>query len=351
MLYNTENPHSGDVYEGNIMLDFSANTNPFGMPDGVKAAIRASINSLDRYPDPYCRRLVRAIAEHECVKAEQVLVGAGASELIYSFAYAQKPQLALELAPTFSEYSLPLSGTRVVRFALKEENGFSVTEELLELIETNRPNAVFLCNPNNPTGMVIDSALLTKTAKLCSENGIRLFLDECFFDLSDAAMSLVPFIDAFPNLIILKSFANSSGMAGVRLGYVLCSDTALLEEMSRTVQPWNVSSIAQAAGLAALEEVSFFEKTRLHIKKERQKLADGLKRLGLTVFKSDANFLLFKGWRGLDAALVEKGIKIRSCADFHGLSNEFYRIAVKLDYENEMLLCALKTIVEEKRNG
>lgn len=351
MLYNTENPHGGDVYEGNIMLDFSANTNPFGMPEGVKAAIRASLDSLDRYPDPYCRRLTRAIAEHEGVKREQVLVGAGAAELIYSFAYAQRPSLALELAPTFAEYTLPLENSRIVRFTLKEENGFAVTEELLGFIEKSGPEVVFLCSPNNPTGRAMEPELLRKTAELCSKNGIRLFLDECFFELSDAGESLVSLLDEFPNLIILKAFTKSYGMAGVRLGYALSADASLLERMARTVQPWNVSSVAQAAGIAALRERAFIEKTREHIKKERQRLAAGLERLGFTVFPSNANFLLFKGWHGLDTALAEKGIKLRNCSNFHGLSEGFYRIAVKLDYENEMLLCALKSIAEERKNG
>lgn len=351
MLYNTENPHGGDVYGGSVMLDFSANTNPFGMPEGVKAAIRASLDSLDRYPDPYCRRLVRAIAEHDGVKAEQVLVGAGAAELIYSFAHAQRPQIALELAPTFSEYTLPLENSRIVRLTLKEENGFAVTKELLELIESSLPDTVFLCSPNNPTGSVIDAELLKKTAGLCREKGIRLLLDECFLELSDAGESLVSLVDSHPNLIILKAFTKNYGMAGVRLGYVLCSDAALLERMARTVQPWNVSTVAQSAGLAALSESTFLEKTLEHIKKERRKLKEGIERLGFKVFDSNANFLLFKGWQDLESALIKKGIKIRNCSNFHGLNECFYRIAVKLDYENEMLLCALRIIAEEKKNG
>ncbi|MBQ6535407.1 MAG: aminotransferase class I/II-fold pyridoxal phosphate-dependent enzyme, partial [Firmicutes bacterium] len=153
MLYKTENPHGGDVYAGNIELDFSANTNPFGTPDSVKAAVSACLDSLSFYPDPYCRRLVAAVAAQEKVPESFVLCGAGAAELIYSYAAAERPKSMVELAPTFAEYSLPLPATSISRFFLKEENGFRVTETLLDHIVETRPDTVFICNPNNPTGL------------------------------------------------------------------------------------------------------------------------------------------------------------------------------------------------------
>ncbi len=342
MLYNTENPHGGDVYEGNIGLDFSANTNPFGTPEGVKAAVSGSLDKLSAYPDPYCRRLVSAIAAHERVPKEYVLCGAGAAELIYSFAFSEKPKTAAELAPTFAEYSLPLSDAEVKRFYLKEENGFRLTPDFLGFIEKTKPEAVFLCDPNNPTGLAADPALIEAAAGKCRAAGSRLFLDECFMDLADEPHSFVPRLSEYPNVIVLKAFTKSFGMAGLRLGYCLTADTELLARMARAVQPWNVSTAAQEAGIAALGETAFLEKTRELIRKERPRLAEGLRGLGLTAFDPFVNFLLIKGEPGLDEKLLEKGIKIRNCANFYGLADGFYRIAVKLPEENDRLLEAIK---------
>ncbi|MCR5808861.1 MAG: aminotransferase class I/II-fold pyridoxal phosphate-dependent enzyme [Clostridiales bacterium] len=345
MLYKTENPHGGDVYEGNIALDFSANTNPFGTPEGVKAAVSACLDRLSVYPDPYCRRLTKAIAAREGVPNEYVLCGAGAAELIYSFAFAERPGRVAELAPTFAEYTLPLAGAQMNRFFLKEENGFRLTADILDFIGETRPDAVFLCNPNNPTGAQAEPGLIAEAAKLCRGINCRLFLDECFMDLADEPISFVPKLNEYPNVIILKAFTKGFGMAGLRLGCCLSADSGLLSRLSRAAQPWNVSTAAQEAGIAALSETAFLERTRALIKKERPRMAEGLKKLGLAVFDSGVNFLLVKAAPGLDERLLKKGIKIRNCANFHGLAEGFYRIAVKLPEENDSLLEAIKEVI------
>ena len=342
MLYKTENPHGGDVYAGNIELDFSANTNPFGTPDSVKAAVSACLDSLSFYPDPYCRRLVAAVAAQEKVPESFVLCGAGAAELIYSYAAAERPKSMVELAPTFAEYSLPLPATSISRFFLKEENGFRVTETLLDHIVETRPDTVFICNPNNPTGLLAAAGLIEDIAGACRAIGARLFLDECFMDLSDGGQSFVPRLKDYPNVVILKAFTKSYGMAGLRLGYCLSANETLLSAMSQAVQPWNVSTAAQAAGIAALGEAGFLEKTLAFVKRERPRLAGGLRDLGFTVFDSDTIFLLFKGAAGLDIKLLAKGIKIRNCANFPGLGEGFYRVPVKLPEENRRLLDSIR---------
>lgn len=342
MLYNTTNPHGGDIYAGGIALDFSANINPFGTPEGVKAAICSALNNLSYYPDPYCRELVSAIAEYENVPRSFILCGNGAAELIYSFARAQRPQRVVELAPTFAEYTIPIENAEIKRFYLREDNGFCLTDDFLSFIEKTEPNAVFLCNPNNPTGLCAPREFIEKAAEICVDVGAKLFVDECFMDLADRNESMTNRLSDNPHLIILKAFTKSCGMAGIRLGYCLCADEAMLHAMSRTVQPWNISTLAQKAGAAALAECDFLEKTRLFIQDERPRLSGELKRIGLTVFDSNANFLLIKGKMGLDERLMENGIKIRNCGNFHGLTNEYYRLAVKLPNENDRLIEAIK---------
>ena len=346
MLYHTTNPHGGDVYDGEIRLDFSANTNPYGTPRGVLDAMSAVLTRVHQYPDPYCRELVDAISEFESVPKDWILCGSGAAELIYSYCEALRPETAMELAPTFSEYSLALErvGCRVERYSLKKENHFSLTEEFLPVLARIRPDVLFLCNPNNPTGQVIGLPLLEKILNLCHRQGTALFVDECFLDLSDDGVSLKARLGEHPKLFLLKAFTKSYGMAGVRLGYCLCSNLELLQKMSHTVQPWNVSTLAQAAGVAALQERAFLQKTRALIPVERQWLKGQLEALGFWVCPSRANYLLFQGRPDLREQLRKQGIAIRGCGNYHGLEQGWYRIAVRLHEENERLIQAMKEV-------
>ena len=150
-----------------------------------------------------------------------------------------------------------------------------------------------------------------------------------------------------PNLFILKAFTKNYGMAGLRLGYCLCSDRTLLERMTKMTQVWNVSTPAQEAGIAALEEREFLVRGKAIVLEERKRLAEALAQLGLTVFRSDANYILFYTPAEIEEPLVEKGILIRNCSNYHGLGNGWYRIAVKRKEENEILISALRQIVRE----
>ena len=249
MLYQTENRHGGDIY-GGIALDFSANVSPLGTPRSVTDAIERALPELYRYPDPYCRTLVQTISEYEGVPKNFVLCGNGASELIYAYCGAVRPKRAMELAPTFSEYSLALrrTGCEVMRFALKQEENFDLRENFLPILAREKIDALFLCNPNNPTGRLIANDLLEEILRICREKNIALFVDECFLSLSDGGVDLTPSLSDVPQLFILKAFTKSFGMAGLRLGYGLSADEALLRKMSAAVPPWNVSTLAQAAG-------------------------------------------------------------------------------------------------------
>ena len=348
MLYQTQNPHGGDIYGRPVRLDFSANTNPYGTPLGVLEAVSSALPMMHRYPDPYCRTLIRAISEFENVPPEFILCGSGAAELIYSYGEALRPKTAVELAPTFSEYSLALErvGCRMERFLLTQKDGFVLSEAFFRFLEEKKPKAVFLCNPNNPTGRIIDAGLLKEILHFCRKYSMRLFLDECFLDLTERGESLKASLADHPQLLILKAFTKSYGMAGIRLGYCMSADKDLLCRMSKTVQPWNVSVLAQAAGIAALKEQAFLQKARETISKERKWMASELERLGLWVCPSDANYLLFLGPEKLHDALIQQGIAIRNCDNYPGLSAGWYRTAVRLHEENEQLILAIKYICE-----
>jgi len=344
MLYGTKNPHGGDIYGGDITLDFSANINPFGTPEAVREAVCAALDRLDRYPDPYCRALVASIAAAENVDGRCVLCGNGAAELIYAFCRAAAPRTALLTAPTFLEYAQALeeTGCRCVSYTLRQEDDFVLKADILDTLADVRPDAVFFCDPNNPTGCRIDPSLMEEILRRCREQGTRVFVDECFADLCDERHSLCPRLEEFPNLFILKAFTKSYGMAGLRLGYGLSADSALLYAMASAVQPWNVSVPAQAAGVAALGQQDFLKKTRELIRAERPRLKSFLESLGWYVCPSQANFLLFRGPDELGERLRRRGVAIRECSNYPGLCEGWYRIAVRQREENDMLMAAIR---------
>ena len=344
MLYNTKNPHGGDIYAGKVLLDFSANTAPFGTPQAVQEAIIEALPQLHCYPDPYCRKLVAAIAEHEAVPKNYILCGNGAADLIYAYGRAVHPKKAAMLAPTFSEYAQGLSDCKISYYFLQESKDFSLDSGILDFLRREKPEVLFLCDPNNPTGQLTDPDLMEAILERCHDLGIRLFLDECFLDLTKDGVSRKNDLARYPGLFLLKAFTKSYGMAGVRLGYGLSADTALLEAMSRSQQPWNISSLAQAAGIAALKQQGFLQKTIETVEKERIFLSASLARLGFRIIPSDTNYILFQAGVGLADALREKGILIRNCDNYPGLCPGWYRIAVRLPEENQALIRAMEEV-------
>lgn len=322
-------------------LDFSANVSPLGLPAGVAAAITNALPTADRYPDPLCRELRAALAGAEGVPADWILCGNGAADLIFRLALAVRPRRALLPAPTFAEYEAALQtvGCAVQRVFLREENEFAVTEEFIDAV-TPETDIVFLCQPNNPTGQVTPPALVERLVRRCAECGAVLVVDECFLDfLPDRdAWTAKQLLRDTPQLVILKAFTKLYAMAGVRLGYALCGDAALLEKMRGAGQPWAVSSLAQAAGLAALQETAYAGAVRALIAEQRPRMAAGLRALGLRVMDGQANYLLFRATPDFGEKLRRRGAVVRSCANYPGLDAAWYRTAVRTAEENTRLL-------------
>lgn len=348
-----EYTHGGDVLTarsryGGAVLDFSTNLNPLGIP--VQAAQAAAQADGSAYPDALCRQLRQAIAAHDGVEAEQVICGNGAADLIFRLAFALRPQKALLLAPTFSEYeeALKCVGCQVERYALDHTRDFDLDQGFLEAI-TPETELVFLCTPNNPTGRRIGQDLLLDVARKCEAVAARLVVDECFLPLADGGgAGLAPYLAEFPHLFLLRAFTKSYAMAGLRLGYGLSADQELLERLSGFAQPWSVSAPAQAAGTAAFTLCPDWpEGARALVARERPVLVAGLAELGCAVVPSQANYLLFRLEQVTDLKekLLQRGILIRSCANYHNLGPDWYRVCVKGGEENRRLLAALKEVL------
>ncbi len=324
--------HGGDVTGylrryGREPLDFSASLNPLGMPPSGLAAAPSALARSSPYPDPLCRDLTDALAERLGVGREHIVLGNGAADVLYRLVLALRPRSAAVPVPSFAEYehALALVGCDIRVFP-------------------EQADCVFLCQPNNPTGTAVPQQVLQDVLA----SGAMLILDECFQAFMDEPRTLRNMIPSRKNLIILDSFTKLYAMAGIRLGYALFGDADLAEKTRRAGPPWQVSTVAQAAGLAALADTEYVEKSLAAIRSWKKELVQGLSARGCTVLGAEANFIFFRtDCVDLDATLAERGILIRNCANFRGLEPGYFRVAVRTAAENAALLRAIDAITEK----
>lgn len=338
--------HGGDIYRNEVKKDFSVNVNPLGMPDSVKRALQNAIEICTEYPDIQAEKLKKAVSNALHVPQESVLFGNGASELFMAIVHALKPKKVLIPVPSFYgyEYAAEAAGGEVSYYVMSSENGFQLDENFKEAL-TEEIDLLFLANPNNPTGTLIEKNVLKTLLDLCKKKHIFVVLDECFIDFAGKDYSMMADIENYDHLLIVGAYTKIFAIPGVRLGYLVCSNQKMNYEIKRQLPEWNLSSFAQEAGCACAKETSFIEKSADYVKQERAYLEEGLRRFGFSVFSGAANFILFYCEYPLYEKLLERGILIRDCENFRGLSKGYFRIAVKKREDHDCLLKELAAIL------
>ncbi len=328
--------HGGDTYGKNIRLDFSVNTAPLGADEKIISAVTDAADLFGVYPDIEYRDLRKEIAKREGADVKNVVCSNGASEMIFAVARAVMPKTALLISPSFSEYERALLsvGAKIRYYDLYEEDSFSLRDDFFDALRG--ADMAFVCSPNNPTGNIFDKDILEKAAKQCGESGALLAVDECFADLAGA-------YSMKGKTPVIKAFTKTYALAGLRLGYLI-ADEEFAERVKKQLPAWNVSAAAERAGIAAAKNTQYLRDNFSLLRAERAFLSEKLNEIGVKVFKSEANFMLIKGAAGIDKALLKRGILIRSCANFRGLNECFYRIAIKTRPENAVLIKELGDI-------
>ena len=343
--------HGGAAETGvPVALDFSVNLHPLGMPPAVREYLAGqAVSDAQTYPDRTCGKLRDALALRYGLAPEHILCGNGASALLLAAAQAIRPDLALVTAPSFAgyAYALEAAGIPFRAIPLSEENGFSFTQDTVqEMADTTCTGTelIILCSPNNPVGNTIPPEIFKEMLGLCTGGNRILLTDECFLPFVEDGeeRSLLGMIGAHPELLVLRAFTKEYAMPGIRLGWLASSNTGLLARIAGQMSEWSVSGIAQGAGLAALTEPDHAKNALAMLREERAYLTAELAGLGWKVYPSEANFLLFEAEPGLKEMLLRHGILIRSCADFEGLTDRHYRIAVRTHAENEKLISTIK---------
>ena len=338
--------HGGDIYRNQIRLDFSVNTNPLGMPDSVREALHQAVEEAEHYPDIHAKELTKAVAERLRISEKRLVFGNGASELFHAVLNAVKPSKILIPVPSFLGYeeAAKAMDCEVIFYEMKKEEKFSLTERILDTLDESI-SLVFLANPNNPVGNLVEPELIFKIAEKCRQCDIALVLDECFMELTGKEMTHSFFyqLDEFPNVVVVRAFTKLYAIPGVRLGYLICEQT-LAEKIRLQLPEWNLSVFAQRAGVAAIKEQEYVARAVVCIQTQRLFLCEELKAAGCNVFDSDADYLLFYSEKKLYELFLQRGILIRDCSNFRGLQRGYYRIAVKSEEQNRIFADVLRDI-------
>lgn len=340
------------------VIDFSVNINPLGPPEGAKEAIIRAIEKITWYPDIFYRELIKVIAEVNGIEEKLISVGNGATELIYAVSKALKYPSALIICPTFTEYERAVRvcpDRNVFYYVLSEAGDFSLdVEELMLYLRSNmidrKVKAVFLCNPNNPTGKVVLKREVLNLAYYLKEMGATLIVDESFADFTgmNQEISVIDKAGEVKNLIVIKSLTKFYALPGLRIGFMV-ADECLSYSVKKILPPWNVNVMAEAAAIASVKDKKYQLASVEFIEEQRKYMEEKLTELGLRVFTSHTNYLLVKlpfAIFALSKQLASKGVLVRNCADFYGLDDTYMRLAVKREEENIFLLELIRDFME-----
>lgn len=352
--------HGGNVFTAaralgvapDQVIDFSASINPLGMSSRVRSALIGSLGSLIHYPDASHKELKQALGEFHDLSPAHFTIANGSTELIYNLPSLIPGRKALIISPSFSEYVRALNQHHweVQHFILKPENHFSIDTDELERVLAEGFDALFICNPGNPSGKLYPERTIEKIHTLCLAAGTFLVLDEAFMDFCEEA-SAKRLIAQSENAVLLRSMTKFFGIPGLRLGYAV-SNAPLAERLDSMGGPWRVNTLALAAGAAALRDVRHNQESLEFVRQGRCALIEGLAEFSqLRLYPASANYLLVEIGEGMTSRelrerLLPHRILIRDCASFTGLSERFFRIAVRTGDENKRLLECLGRILK-----
>lgn len=350
--------HGGKVFElaryQNIPLesvvDFSANINPLGPPSGWREFLNGHLDSLMHYPDSSYYDFRTAVAKRFDLDPSHVIPGNGASDILWLYARTIRPKKVVIISPTFGEYESAFHPwcREIVHVVTNPLTNFqpdcSAVESALE-----KADLLIICNPNNPTGTLINPEIIDQLIALTAERRVRFLIDESFIEFTEMGTSVLnhPIAD---HLFVLRSQTKIGGVPGLRLGFAVCSDLKLIEKMKAHGDSWSMNSLAAAFGTFLENQHEYLESSHVETNRLRLKLIESLYATGvLAPFPSSANFVLCRILGSITAnqlckRAMDQGILIRNAESFIGLNNRFVRIAVRPEHEQERLISFLRNL-------
>ena len=363
----TQPTHGGNVYklarERRIsverIVDFSASINPLGFPTAGLRAIRSALKQIVHYPDPDCWQLRHVLAQQCDVDPDMILVGNGSTELIHLLPHALAIKSALIISPTFEEYARALMDAgSVVQYvhAKREERFRPPLQEVLRQFSAKRSrfDAVFVCNPNNPTGQVMNPPALRELAEAVDRQQGWLIVDEAFIDYCQT-QSVVSMSTEYPRMMVLRSLTKFYAMPGLRIGY-LVGASKVVDQLKDRQPPWSVNSLVQEVSHSVLRDHTYAARSRTFMKQERSRFIRGLSSVsGVRVYPSAANFVLIELPASTCAGevtdqLASENLLVRDCSALPGLTSQMIRVAIRTAKENQRLITALGACLTKRQS-
>ena len=380
--------HGGNIYkvfrEKNIkgIMDYSSNINPYGIPESLKKRITENLEILERYPDPDYVELREKLAHLNKVDMSDIVLGNGATEIIFLFMKVINPKKILIVSPTFGEYERAVKAVGTSRnsidlscsddnknienkeieieyFELKESDDFNLNIGNLKNELEKKYDLLIICNPNNPTGKFLKLAQTEEILKECNKYDTKLFIDEAFIEFLADGMkkSIINTEENKKNLFVTRAFTKFFAIPGLRLGYGMYFDKELEKKISEKKEPWSVNNIAEIAGLTVLDDTEYIEKTLKWITKEKIYMYEKLNEIsGIKVYETEVNFITGKideklfleglNVKILREKMLEQGILIRDASNFKFLDERFFRLAIKDRASNDRVIEAMKEIFQ-----
>ena len=332
--------------EANI-VKLASNENPFGVPESSKQAMAAAVADLGRYPDANGFDLKAALAKRYEVPADWITLGNGSNDIleIAAHAFVQKGQAVVYSQYSFAVYALATQGVGARAIVVPAKDYGHDLDAMAAAIDADT-RLVFIANPNNPTGTFIPAAQIEAFLDKVPPQ-VVVVLDEAYneFLAPEQQFESAKWVQKYPNLLVSRTFSKAYGLAGLRVGFAI-AQPAITDLMNRIRQPFNVNSLAQAAAIAALNDMPFLEQGAKNNAAGYSQFVEAFEELGLQYVPSFGNFVLVKvgdddgaGAR-VNLALLKQGVIVRPVGNY-GLP-QWLRISIGLPQENAIFIAALK---------
>lgn len=336
-----------DIKYNEIRCDFSSSLNPFGMPSAVRNAAAEAAKDCTKSADSEYSDLRRLISCYEEFPEANIVVGNGGDDILYRICAATRPKKALIFSPCSPEYcrALEQNGCNVTDLRLSKRNNYRLTADVAQFIDYDT-DLIILNNPCVPTGEVLSPYTLSVIAEKCRRTNTIIVCDERYMDFVNGVVRYS--VSRFKGIrfILVKSFTRMFAMAGIPVGYALCSHRSMSDALRNTGAKNSISLPALAAAEAAVTMRKYMRLTQKYIEIERNRLADRLTNLGIRVYPSKSSVFMIKSDLPLDMLLRRRGILIKNCTEAYDLDEGYFRISVRLKEENDIFLDTLGKIIQ-----
>lgn len=355
--------HGGNIYrlarEKGIVdiLDYSANINPMGISEKLKKEVANNWELFEKYPDPHYVELRKTLALHNGVDYENIIVGNGATEVIFLYCKTLKPKKALVVMPTFAEYERALKTVdcSVDYFELREDENFIIDKKRLEKELEKGYDLLVMCNPNNPTGRFVPLHEMKDIIGLTNASNTNLLLDEAFIEFVEGDYNESVARLEEKNVFIVRALTKFFAIPGVRLGFGICINSSLKKKIEEDREPWTVNTLAEISAKILLEDEEYIENSKRWIEVEKDYMYKGLsKGKYITPYKTDTNFILVRLDGGINSSelrdkMIDEGIVIRDASNFPFLGDKYIRLAIKARKTNDIVIERIVRVTDEAR--